>query len=56
VTVISRGRVFVADDELQVERGSGEFLPCASPASAQPLGRPADEIARLAEFGDAAIF
>jgi dihydropyrimidinase len=56
VTVISRGRVVVADDELQVERGSGEFLPCASPASAQPLGRPADEIARLAEFGDAAIF
>jgi dihydropyrimidinase len=54
--VISRGRVVVADDELQVERGSGEFLPCASPASAQPLGRPADEIARLGEFGDAAIF
>jgi dihydropyrimidinase len=56
VTVISRGRVVVADDELQVERGSGEFLPCASPASAQPLGRPADEIARLGEFGDPAIF
>jgi len=56
VTVISRGRIVVADDDLQVERGSGEFLPCASPPSAQPLGRKAAEIARLDEFGDAAIF
>src|SRR5712691_7234282 len=31
VTVISRGRIVVADDELHVERGSGAFLPCASP-------------------------
>ncbi|HEX3498126.1 MAG TPA: dihydropyrimidinase [Stellaceae bacterium] len=56
VTVISRGRVVVDDDELQVERGSGEFLPCASPQSAQPLDRPAVEIARLGEFGDGPIF
>jgi dihydropyrimidinase len=56
VTVISRGRVVVADDELHVERGSGTFLPCASPSSAQPLERPAAEIARLGEFGDATIF
>jgi dihydropyrimidinase len=56
VTVISRGRVVVADGELHVERGSGTFLPCASPSSAQPLERPAAEIARLGEFGDAAIF
>jgi dihydropyrimidinase len=46
----------VADDELHVERGSGTFLPCASPSSAQPLERPAAEIARLGEFGDATIF
>jgi dihydropyrimidinase len=56
VTVISRGRIVVADDDLHVERGSGEFLPCASPASAQPLCRKAAEIARLEEFGDEAIF
>jgi dihydropyrimidinase len=56
VTVISRGRIVVADHELQVERGSGEFLPCASPVSAQPLDRPAPEIARLGEFGDKPIF
>ncbi len=56
VTVISRGRIVVDDNELHVARGSGEFLPCASPAAAQPLGRPAAEIARLSEFGDEAIF
>ena len=56
VTVISRGRIVVEDDELHVERGSGEFLPCASPLAAQPLGRKAVEIARLREFGDDAIF
>jgi dihydropyrimidinase len=46
----------IADDELLVERGSGTFLPCASPEAAQPLGRPAAEIARLTAFGDDAIF
>jgi dihydropyrimidinase len=56
VTVVSRGRIVVADDELQVERGSGAFLPCASPPSAQPLGRKAAEIARLDEFDDDEIF
>jgi dihydropyrimidinase len=56
VTVINRGRIIVDDNELHVERGSGMFLPCATPEAAQPLGRPAPEIARLGEFGDEAIF
>jgi dihydropyrimidinase len=56
VTVLSRGRVVVEDNALHAARGSGSFLPCASPAAAQPLGRPAAEIARMAGFGDAAIF
>jgi dihydropyrimidinase len=56
VTVINRGRIVVDDNALHVERGSGTFLPCASPSSAQPLGRPAVEIARLSSFGDASIF
>jgi dihydropyrimidinase len=56
VTVINRGRIIVDDNELHAERGSGEFLPCASPEAAQPLGRPAAEIARLTAFGDDAIF
>ena len=56
VTVINRGRVVVADGALHAARGSGTFLPCASPASAQPLGRTAAELDRLAAFGDKAIF
>src|SRR5205807_400611 len=56
VTVLSRGRIVVADGALQAERGSGVFLPCASPDSARPLGRPAAELDRLAAFGDGAIF
>src|SRR5258707_9564622 len=56
VTVINRGRIVVDDNERPVARGSGTFLPCAVPEAAQPLGRPAVEIARLGEFGDDAIF
>jgi dihydropyrimidinase len=56
VTVFSRGREVVSGGALHVARGSGAFLPCASPASAVPRGRPAAEIARLAAFGDGAIF
>ena len=44
MTVINRGRVVVHDGELQVERGSGAFLPCDPPESAKPLGRPAPEL------------
>jgi dihydropyrimidinase len=56
VWVINRGRIVVGDGTLQAARGSGTFLPCASPASAQPLGRTAKELDRLAGFGDKAIF
>jgi len=55
-TVLSRGRVVVEGGALQVSRGSGSFLPCASPASARPLGRPTAEIARMQGFGDPALF
>jgi dihydropyrimidinase len=51
VTVINRGRVVVHDGELQVERGSGEFLPCDSPQAAQPLGRSVPEIDPRRNFG-----
>ncbi len=44
VTVISRGRTVVEDGELQVERGSGEFLPCEKPALARALGRTVAEL------------
>jgi len=30
-TVISRGRIVVADGRLQAERGSGRFVPCGTP-------------------------
>src|SRR5260370_17809311 len=55
-TVISRGRIVVADDALHVERGSGEVLPSPSPGAAQPLGRPAAETGRPAGFRDGPIF
>lgn len=45
VTVISRGRVVVEDGSLRAERGSGEFLPCAKPETARPLGRTVPELA-----------
>ena len=43
-TVLSRGRVVVSEGALQVERGSGDFLPCAPPAPARPLGRVVPEL------------
>ena len=51
VTVLNRGRIVVADGTLQVERGSGEFLPCAPPATAAPLGRLVPEMQRLQQKG-----
>jgi dihydropyrimidinase len=51
VTVISRGRVVVEDGALKVERGSGNFLPCALSEMAKPLGRAAPELAFVAERG-----
>jgi dihydropyrimidinase len=55
-TILSRGRIVVADGALHAARGSGAFLPCAKPASAVPLGRPAPEIARVEGFGDRPLF
>ncbi|HWK44727.1 MAG TPA: dihydropyrimidinase [Stellaceae bacterium] len=51
VTVISRGRVVVEHGTLTAARGSGEFLPCAQPKAAEPLGRPVPEIALMSRLG-----
>ena len=51
VTVLSRGRVVIDDGQLLVERGSGEFLPCAVPDAARPLGRLAPEMDPERNFG-----
>jgi len=51
VTVVSRGRVVVRDGELHAERGSGQFLPCALSARAEPLGRAAPELDPERNFG-----
>jgi dihydropyrimidinase len=56
ITVISRGRVAVADSRLQVERGSGQFLPCGLPEPAQPLGRAVPELKRLQSFSNVGLF
>jgi dihydropyrimidinase len=51
VTVLSRGRVVVDDGALNAARGSGVFLPCASPASARPTGKPVIELDPSRNFG-----
>ncbi len=50
-TVLSRGRVVIHDGELQVERGSGVFLPCAKPEAARPLARLVPEMHPEKNFG-----
>ncbi len=50
-TVVCRGRVIVREGKLLAERGSGVFLPCALPGSAQPLGRPVAEMDPARNFG-----
>ena len=50
-TVLSRGRIVIHDGELQVERGSGEFLACAKPEAAQALGRVVPEMHPDKNFG-----
>lgn len=47
--VIGRGRVLVENDTLQVEPGSGRFLPRDGGEAARPLGTPAPEVALLME-------
>lgn len=51
VTVLSRGRVVVDDGALNAARGSGVFLRCDSPASAQPAGKPVIELDPGQNFG-----
>ncbi|HSF19651.1 MAG TPA: dihydropyrimidinase [Vicinamibacteria bacterium] len=43
ITVLSRGRVVVADGALQAERGSGAFVAREKPEAADPTGRPVPE-------------
>jgi len=51
VTVLSRGRVVVDEGALHAERGSGRFLRCERPASAEPLGRAVPELDPARNFG-----
>lgn len=51
LTVVSRGRVVVADGELRVERGSGEFVAREKPAAAEPVGQPVPEWELAKRFG-----
>jgi dihydropyrimidinase len=50
-TVISRGRVVVEGGQLQAERGSGAFLPCALSDAAKPAGNAVPELAFTASRG-----
>ena len=50
-TVLSRGRVAIADGELRVDKGSGAFLRCAQPAAARALGRITPEMDPERNFG-----
>ena len=55
-TVISRGRVVVEGGKLQVDRGSGAFVPCGQPASAKPLERASSAQELAKRFGAGGIF
>jgi dihydropyrimidinase len=55
VTVISRGRVVIEDGQLNAERGSGNFLPCALSEMAKPSGVAAPELAFAAARGGALV-
>jgi dihydropyrimidinase len=56
VIVVSRGRVVVDHGKLDAARGSGQFLPCASPDSAKPLGNPGPELQAMSRFGLKPLF
>ena len=56
VTVVSRGRVVVEGGKLNAARGSGQFLPCASPDSSKPLGNAAPEMKAMSKFGLKPLF
>ena len=53
---MSRGRVVVEDGKLNAARGSGQFLPCASPDSAKPQGQAAPELQAMSRFGAKPLF
>jgi len=42
--VVNRGRVVVEGGKLQVERGSGEFIPCGAPEPIKQERKPASEM------------
>lgn len=50
-TVISRGRIVIEDEELKVERGSGEYLKRDRPEAAKPLERLVPEMDPSKNFG-----
>jgi dihydropyrimidinase len=50
-TVLSRGRIVVADNELHAERGSGRFLARAVSEASQPLNRLEPEMDPARNFG-----
>ena len=56
ITVVSRGRVVVENGKLNAQRGSGQFLPCASPDSAKPQGQTAPELQAMSRFGAKPLF
>ena len=56
ITVVSRGRVVVENGKLNAERGSGQFLPCASPDSSKPIGQSAPELQAMSRFGLKPLF
>lgn len=51
VQVLSRGRVVIDNGELQVEKGSGAFIPREKPSSAEPLGRTSPEAELTKRYG-----
>ena len=50
-TVVRRGEVVINNGNLLAARGSGQFLPCASPELAQPTGRLVDAVNPQKNFG-----
>ena len=51
IKVLSRGRVVVDDGELQVDKGSGEFIAREKPSSAEPLGSTTPEAELMKRYG-----
>jgi dihydropyrimidinase len=51
VTVLSRGRVIVADGKRSVEAGSGRFLPRMGGEAAKPTGRLVSDMDPKQNFG-----